>query len=54
MPPKQKLKLGDDGLQSYRGIRVPPRKMMSTVEGSVHAAHFLGVVDSEAGLCRPA
>ena len=31
---------------------MPPSKMKSTIEGSLHAARFLAVVDSETGLCR--
>ena len=46
IPPMQKLELGDDGLQPYRGIRVPPSKMKGIIEGSDHAARFLAVVDS--------
>jgi hypothetical protein len=33
MPPKQKLKLGDNELQAYRGKWVPPSKMKSIIEG---------------------
>jgi hypothetical protein len=50
MPPN--LKLGDDGLQPYRCIRVLQSKMKGIIEGSLHTAHFLAVVDSETGLCR--
>ena len=46
MPSKQKLKLGEDGLQPYRGVWVPPSKMKSIIEGSVHRACFLAVMDS--------
>ena len=54
VPPKQKLRLGEDGLQPYRGIWVPPSKLESIIEGSVHAARSLTVVDFETRLCRPA
>ena len=51
MPPKQKLTLGNDGLQPFKAGRQHPAQIHAILQASVQNQRFRAVLDPETGFC---